>query len=167
MERQISEQSFRLFAADDLETVAALWRRSWISAYPHVPDPPSVEDWVMRLEEAVSKGWEIILCQRGRVVQALMIIDPKAGHVSQLFVDVPYQRQGIGSAMLDYMRRRFPEGYTLNVIVDNADAIRFYEKYGLTRGKPSISPITFRQRVEYFWKQPGTASHRRETNAAA
>lgn len=139
-------------------TVAALWRRSWISAYPHVPEPPPLEDWVRRLQEFLSQRREIVLCHQGRIVQALMIIDPKAAHVSQLFVDVPYQRQGVGSAMLDYMRDRFPDGYTLNVVVDNINAIRFYEKYGLTRGKPSISPITFRQRIEYFWKRPGGAS---------
>lgn len=148
-------------------TVAALWRRSWISAYPHVPDPPPVGDWAQRLEEALSQGREIILCQQARTIQAFMIIDPKAAHVSQLFVDVPCQRQGIGSAMLDYMRRRFPDGWTLNVVVDNINAIRFYEKYGLTRGRPSISPISFRRRIEYFWKRPGGASHVPMPHAAA
>ena len=52
-----------------------------------------------------------------------------ARHVEALFVDPVFQRRGIGRALLDFARRRWP-CILLDVNEQNSAAARFYFKYG-------------------------------------
>ena len=59
-------------------------------------------------------------------------------HPAHLHIDIhpDYQRQGIGTALLDhltaYLRDQNIGSVMLNVAADNDGAIRFYEKYGFS-----------------------------------
>ena len=54
-----------------------------------------------------------------------------ARQVEMLFVDPAFQRRGIGRALLDFARRRWPCLF-LDVNEQNGAAARFYFKYGFT-----------------------------------
>ncbi len=52
--------------------------------------------------------------------------------VEMLFVDPVFHRRGIGRALLDFVRRRWPRIW-LDVNEQNQEAARFYFKYGFKR----------------------------------
>jgi ribosomal protein S18 acetylase RimI-like enzyme len=146
----------RNFANEDSDAVAALWRSTWMATHAGMPEPEPVFHWKERLEEECRQGRKIFVCELRTVIVAFMIIDPASAHITQLFVDARCQGQGIGRALLDFMKERFPAGWSLNVLLENRKAIAIYERYGLTRGRPSLSPVSRRERLEFRWKPQPT-----------
>jgi ribosomal protein S18 acetylase RimI-like enzyme len=51
--------------------------------------------------------------------------------VEHLYVVPAHHRRGVGSALLDEVKRRIPSGFELWVFQQNEPARRFYEKHGL------------------------------------
>jgi Acetyltransferase (GNAT) domain len=51
--------------------------------------------------------------------------------LSHLYVDPDHQRQGVGSALLDWAKETRPRGFTFWVFQRNEAARRFYERAGL------------------------------------
>lgn len=66
---------------------------------------------------------------------ALFVREDGNGHLSYFNVAPEYRRRGIGSKLIDfaeqYFRSRGVSVFGLNVMKDNADAIRLYERKGL------------------------------------
>ena len=58
-------------------------------------------------------------------------------HMSSRSAAMPYlrpdvRRQGIGTLLLDEVRRHSPDGVSLHVFQQNTDARAFYERHGFT-----------------------------------
>lgn len=64
----------------------------------------------------------------GAVVGGLSV--SKVGFMHGLYVDLPFQRQGIGKLLMDAAKARFPGGLELTVFEPNTGAYRFYEREG-------------------------------------
>jgi putative acetyltransferase len=147
----------RNFIDEDGEAVASLWRRTWIATHAGLPEPEPLPHWKDRLTEECRLGREILVCEHQAAIVAFMIVDPASAHITQLFVDVSHQGCGIGRSLLDEMKMRFPDGWSLNVMADNRRAIALYERYGLTRGRTSLSPVSRRERVAFVWAPESAA----------
>jgi GNAT superfamily N-acetyltransferase len=52
------------------------------------------------------------------------------GTLENLYVDPVAQRRGVGTALLDYVKERCPDGFTFWVFQKNDGARRFYERHG-------------------------------------
>ena len=67
---------------------------------------------------------------------ALFIRDDGNGHFSYFGVDPEYRRRGIGGRLIDFAEQHFLSMgvgvFGLNVMKDNAEAIRLYERKGFT-----------------------------------
>lgn len=61
------------------------------------------------------------------IVKGLIHIE--GNEIVELYVDTFFQDQGIGSALIEYAKERFPVTF-LWAIEKNTDAIRFYETHG-------------------------------------
>src|SRR2546425_146770 len=122
----------RPFDMRDVNDVAELWRRTRAAVYGADPTACEADDWEhRRIRDARARGCEIMVYEVGSAIAAFMIFDPAVAHVQQLFVDIPFQRKGIGKEMLDWLKAQFPDGWSLNVMANNRTAIVFYERYGL------------------------------------
>jgi [ribosomal protein S18]-alanine N-acetyltransferase len=82
-----------------------------------------------------------------------------AWHVMNIAVDPPYQRRGIATMLLeDLFERTSPDGrrgYTLEVRVSNAGAIRLYERLGFKgRGVRRGYYTDNREDALIMWKDP-------------
>lgn len=104
---------------------------------------PSVEQWRKRLAEPPEGYFSLVACVEAEVVGQLGLHTspnrPRRRHVGQIGMAVrdDWQGQGVGSALLQaavdladkWLNLRRLE---LEVFVDNAPAIRLYEKFGFT-----------------------------------
>jgi ribosomal protein S18 acetylase RimI-like enzyme len=138
----------RACTPSDIDAIAAIRRRAWSAAHGIPLHSDGWENW---LTNAQSQGCDILVYERDARIAAFMVIAPRIAHVLMLCVDVPYQRQGIGVAMLDHVRRRFPEGWSLDTMFDPVDTSGFYAKNGLARGRSRLQPAARRQCAEYVW----------------
>lgn len=64
------------------------------------------------------------------IVKGLIHIE--GSEIVKLYVDYFFQNQGVGSALIEYAKARYPVAF-LWAIEKNVDAIRFYEAHGFHR----------------------------------
>jgi ribosomal-protein-alanine N-acetyltransferase len=119
--------SLRRLTLSDLDDVERIERSSY-------PTPWSRSMFAGELAKPSSLSLAAVT-EAGELVGYLVLsryVD--AWHVMNIAVDPDWRRQGIGSAMLAQLledtRSAERRGYTLEVRVSNADAIRLYERFG-------------------------------------
>ena len=87
---------------------------------------------VLRVAKQYGKAeiLEKIIVYDDGIVKGLIHIEGE--EIAELYVDFFFWRSGIGSALLEYAKERFPVRF-LWAIEKNTDAIRFYEAHGFHR----------------------------------
>lgn len=154
----MSKQAFRIRpwrAGAERETVAALWRRAWASANPHVEKLEPHEHWLARVKAEFVPPCDVLVMEVEDNVAAFMVLDLEAACLEQLFTEPALQGRGLGTAMLDEACRRLPGGWMLHVATGNRRAQALYGRYGLTRGATGRNPVTGRERVAWHWAPAG------------
>lgn len=113
----------------DLDAVVAVHLRSRHAAEPAMP--PSVhpdEDATPWLRGRMAAGETWVAEEEGRVVGYALL---DGDWLDQLYVLPEHAGQGIGSALLDVVKSRRPDGFGLWVFVSNEPARGFYRRHGL------------------------------------
>ena len=101
-----------------------------------------------------------VVAEAGEVVGFASFGDDLLGH---LYVAPRAQRRGIGRALLDKVKERRPDGFTLWTHQPNARARAFYEHEGLaavefTDGSANEEKVPD---VRYAWRPRGRGAHER------
>lgn len=73
-------------------------------------------------------------------------------YIAALFVDVRYQKQRIGTKLLQYVRRRRPN-MQLHVFIRNTSALRFYQKCGFKAVSERTDEGTQEKELLMAWAQ--------------
>lgn len=116
----------RKYLPEDVDEIIEVWRNASQIAHPFLSDEfLEQEENLMRyiyLNEAETIVFEL----RGKIAGFISMI---GNDVGGLFVDPGNQRNGIGNALLDYVRQ-FYEYLTVDVFKENPIGCSFYLKYG-------------------------------------
>lgn len=149
--------ALRRAVPDEAQALAALWRRAWHSANPHVDarDLAPLAHWVNRVRQeffGAAECWTPI----GSELRGFLVIEPSLRHVAQLQVEPAWQGQGLGRRLIEQACERMPAGWSLHVAEGNRRAQHVYAAAGLLRGGPDTDPVTGRRRVAWHWV-PGSA----------
>jgi ribosomal protein S18 acetylase RimI-like enzyme len=120
--------TFRPLKTDDLGAISLVHRHACLIAYRFM-------EWSYSLEEV--EIWYSTKFAEWTWTHAAFDADVMAGfiarrdrHVDQLFIDPPYQRSGIGSALLLEALKSAPGRTTLHVFEANQNARAFYQRHG-------------------------------------
>jgi ribosomal protein S18 acetylase RimI-like enzyme len=115
---------------EDLAALAALHIRVRDAAYPLMPrrvhDDADVTAWVAGWDLAESEVW--VAEAEGRPVGYARVHDE---WLEDLYVDPEAAGQGVGTALMELVKARHPQGFGLWVFVSNTRAIGFYDRHGL------------------------------------
>jgi len=150
----------RRLRADDLDTVEAIERASY-------PTPWSRSMFAAELRKPSALALGAYLPSGELVGYAFVSRYVDAWHVMNVAVSPDHRRRGIATELLERLfevtandRRR---GYTLEVRVSNADAIRLYEKLGFqSRGIRRGYYTDNREDAVIMWRESAAAAHERE-----
>jgi ribosomal protein S18 acetylase RimI-like enzyme/chorismate mutase len=139
-----SDLMIRPASRDDLPAVADIHLRARRAAVPAMPPPVQgrdfvrgyVESWdldvvelyVAELPAEELPAGELPAGEAGSLTGYAMIQD---SWLHSLYVDPPLQGSGIGSSLLDLVKARRPDGFSLYVFESNVSARRFYGRHGL------------------------------------
>ena len=132
----------RPVALDDVDDIAAIWRRSDETLGVHPEAPESFLNWVLRLPEVVRERDTLIVEQGGEVIAFAVVQRDPASEGSALSwfcdVDPSHHGRGIGSSIVRWAlavaeRRMQDEGpFEIQTMASapNADARRLFEDAG-------------------------------------
>lgn len=117
----------RKFRLEDRERVMQIWLSANLQAHGFI-DPVYWKDQEEMVGEMISKA-DVAVYERGGVIQGLIGLSGQ--QIEGLFVDEKSRSQGIGRALLDFVKRKYPV-LTLQVYEKNLRAVRFYQREGFS-----------------------------------
>jgi len=138
----VSAAAFKLrpYRAADEDTAIELWRRSWQVAYPHLDFAARLDWWRERWRNELVGTATIVLAEAGGEVVGFVTVDPRTLYLDQIVVAPEAWGSKIADALLAEAKRLSPRGLDLKVNVDNARAIRFYQKQGFVITGDATNP---------------------------
>lgn len=135
------------------EIVAAVWYRAGRQAYPYLPAwrsmTPDIALGVFR--NHIAARCDVFVAGRARDVLGYLALD--GSYVNRLYVDPPYQGQGIGRRLIEHARALSPAGLELHTHQQNEAACAFYQRLGFVAVRYGVSPAPeSAPDVEYHWR---------------
>lgn len=121
--------SVRPFSTDDAERVTTLWRES-MSAAIGIESIHSFESQLYFLTQVLPQHYTVLVAVDDMVDIPIAFTAYSPTEVNQLYVDVMYQGQGIGAALIQLALRDSSGSLQLRTFEVNQKAQRFYERYG-------------------------------------
>jgi putative acetyltransferase len=136
----------------DLDRAAEIWLAEIIRVYNFVPEPDKY--WGKRLDEMkkVTRRAEGYVYEEDGVIKAFVTL--KDNYIWDLIVDSKYQKNGIGSELLDFIKELKPS-LALGIFEEHQEAIKFFEKRGFSKANAYTSPEGY-TKFEMIWRKEGT-----------
>lgn len=121
----------RLVDVADAAMVARVHMASRAATMPYLPPQKrsheQVTEWVIDVLFRTCRVWVAV-----RDAEILGYAALEGDMLEDLYLRPDGLRQGIGTLLLDTVRRHSPEGVSLHVFQQNTDARAFYERRGFT-----------------------------------
>ncbi len=115
----------RKYQASDVEKVLNIWLKASVQSHKFVS-----EEYWQNMVPVIKKYYlpntdSFVFEDKHKIKGFMSIIDEK--HLGALFVAPEFQNKKIGTKLINYAKRRYPE-LTLKVFIKNIDALRFYQR---------------------------------------
>ncbi|GIG67486.1 GNAT family N-acetyltransferase [Phytomonospora endophytica] len=125
------ETRIRSAVEADAPVIAAIHLASRAAAMPYLPpqkrNHEQVTRWVL---DVVLKECRVWVAVTGAEIDGYAALDGDL--LEHLYLRPDARRRGIGTLLLDEVRRHSPAGLSLHVFQQNAEARAFYERHGFT-----------------------------------
>jgi putative acetyltransferase len=144
---------FRLrpYRAEDEDAAIALWLETWQRAYPSIDFAARVNWWRERWRSELVPKAAIMVAQQDGALVGFVTIDA-SGYLDQLVVSPTHWGSELADALVNEAKRMSPDRITLLVNMDNARAIRFYERNGFSHAGEDVNPTSGRPVLKMEWK---------------
>lgn len=143
----------RNFKTSDEARTADIWLKAGLDEYSYLPQFQRLDE-VKALKvfhEIITLKSEIWLEVNELNIKGFIAI--QGSYVDRLYVDPAFQRQGVGTALIQFAKETHPTGLELRTHQQNKRACEFYEKLGFEAVKYGISPPPESvPDVEYHWR---------------
>jgi putative acetyltransferase len=142
----------RPYQPSDEDAAIALWQETWQQAYPAIDFSERVPWWRERWRGELVPNAAIIVALQSDALVGFVTIDAK-GYLDQLVVAPDHWGSRLAERLLDEAKRLSPDCITLLVNIDNARAIRFYERNGFVHAGEDVNPTSERPVARMEWKR--------------
>lgn len=118
-------------AADDAMDIARIHLVSRAATMPYLPPQRRSQEQVTRwVADVVLNECRTWVAVRGAEIVGYAALE--GGTLEHLYLLPEVRRQGIGTLLLDEVRRHSPDGLFLHVFQQNTEAYAFYIRHGFT-----------------------------------
>ncbi|MBN9004517.1 MAG: GNAT family N-acetyltransferase [Rhizobiales bacterium] len=146
-----SSFTLRPYAPSDEDAAIALWQETWQRAYPAIDFASRVAWWRERWRNELVPNATIVVAEQSGTLTGFVTIDA-TGYLDQLVVEPAHWGSDLATALMDEAKRLSPTQITLLVNLDNARAIRFYERNGFVHAGNDVNPTSGRPVLKMMWK---------------
>ncbi|SHM71277.1 GNAT family N-acetyltransferase [Streptomyces yunnanensis] len=123
------ETKIRLAATADAAAIAHIHLASRAAAMPYLPPQKRGHEQVTRwFKEVVLTTCRVWVAVRGTEILGYAALEGDL--LEHLYLRPDLRRQGIGTLLLDEVRRHSPDGLSLHVFQQNTEARAFYARHG-------------------------------------
>jgi putative acetyltransferase len=140
----------------DEDAAIALWLRTWQAAYPQIDFAARLDWWRARWrDELVANAQIVVIESEGgddRTMAGFVTVDSRTLYLDQIVVAPELWGSDAGAALIAEAKRLSPAGLNLDVNIDNARAIRFYEKQGFYIAGAGVNPISGKPIHRMIWR---------------
>jgi putative acetyltransferase len=147
----------RKFRLEDRERVMQIWLSANLQAHGFI-DPVYWKDQEEMVGEMISIA-DVAVFECGGVIQGLIGLSGR--QIEGLFVDEKSRSQGIGRALLDFAKRKYP-ALTLQVYEKNLRAVRFYQREGFSVREKQVDEQTGEAEYVMGWTKSDMGKTRGE-----
>jgi len=137
------------YDAARLDELVPMWRRSFERGVGVVDPNPLAEQRNYFLTR-VLPGNDVRLALAGSALVGFVAANRES--IAQLFVRVGWQRQGIGTRMLDWAKAGSTGSLWLYTFAQNLVACAFYERHGFRVAARGFEPTWGLDDVRYEWR---------------
>lgn len=148
---QIANVTLAEYQPHWLDELVVMWRESFEAAVG-VTDPHPLEEQQQHFVNVVLPQHAVRLALVNGKVVGFVAASPES--ISQLYIRVGYQRQGIGSMLLEWARNRSSGSLWLYTFARNHGACAFYERSGFVVVETGFEPMWQLEDVKYQWTRP-------------
>jgi len=131
----------------------ALWLRTWQQTYPDI-DFAARLAWWRDHWRGLLPAVTIMVAEAKSEMIGFVTIDPRTLYLDQIVVAPECWGTGLGSALIAEAKRVSPLGVDLDVNIDNARAIAFYQKQGFVIAGQGVNPRSGRPVHHMRWRPP-------------
>lgn len=143
----------REYRPEDLAKVVSMWHASKRAAYPYIEvrQRYSIEDDRGYFQNVLVKECDIWIAEIDNKLVGMMAIKGKL--IDQLFVNIDYQGQVVGTNLLEKAKELSPDHLQAFTFQKNTKARSFFEKHGFHAVRFFVSPPPENEPdIEYAWK---------------
>jgi putative acetyltransferase len=140
-------------AARDEEPALALWLRTWQQTYPEIDFAARLAWWRDHWRGLLPAATIMVAEAKSEMI-GFVTIDPRTLYLDQIVVAPECWGTGLGSALIAEAKRVSPLGVDLDVNIDNARAIAFYQKQGFVIAGQGVNPRSGRPVHHMRWRPP-------------
>jgi putative acetyltransferase len=134
--------TLRPYSEADEDAAIELWRHTWQQHYPHIDFANRVDWWRERWRNELVPAATVSVAEADGRIVGFVTVDCKTGYLDQIVVAPEVWGSDAATMLMDEARRISPSGLDLKVNVDNARAIRFYEKQGFIDVGETVNEIS-------------------------
>jgi ribosomal protein S18 acetylase RimI-like enzyme len=121
----------RLADAADAAVIARIHTISRVATMPYLPPQKRNHDQITQwVEDVLLKSCRTWVAVRDGEILGYAALE--GDMLEHLYLRPEVRRRGIGTLLLDQVRRHSPDGVSLHVFQQNTDARAFYELHGFT-----------------------------------
>ncbi len=145
--------TIRDFVDSDFDELVARWHQTNLLSYTYVRmhQEHTLEDARQFFRDSLLSECRVWVAER--VSQPMGLLALCDSWIRQLAVFPPFQRQGVGTALLQKAREHSPEQLRLFTFRRNNAARAFYERHGFSAVAFGVSPAPESEPdVEYRWQ---------------
>ncbi|MGU3494506.1 N-acetyltransferase family protein [Xanthobacteraceae bacterium A53D] len=148
----------RPFEEPDLKATADLWVATWAATMPDI-DFEARRPWFLEHQAKLrADGAQVLVAETtDSAVAGFVIIHPATRYLDQLAVAPALRGSGAAEALMTAARAVSPAGIVLDVNQDNARAVAFYQRMGLSITASGANPTSGRAIWRMEWA-PGSVA---------
>jgi putative acetyltransferase len=142
----------RRYEPRDEDASVALWLRTWQKAYPEIDFAERLDWWRTRWRNELLPAAEVVIAEADGNMIGFVTVDPRTLYLDQIVVAPEHWRSGVGATLIAEAKRISPAGLDLDVNIDNARAIGFYNRLGFLITGVGKNPISGKSVHRMSWR---------------
>lgn len=130
---------------EETNRIMRIWKESTIKAHKFIPESYWLKNYSLVKETYIPMAKTFVYIEKEKIKGFISIINDE--FIGAIFVDINYQGQGVGTALIDFVKNKYNK-LNLAVYKENKKIVEFYKKTGFIIQRQQVNKDT--DKVEFI-----------------